>query len=198
MKRRHPLTWLDHIENGFFTSELLGLTMATCDGNCHGQGFLTWNKRSGARIRAITDGGEQLEGAFWGASGPRPGSLIRSDHYSTLEATTQDGRHVNIERLSGGSRIRTGNQTVVWNIPQSQIQSAISLTKTIDEHDDSQTELLLTNAREMIWPRSFPRSLTFECQRGTAIALKSEHLARWRVWCFNIENRVIFQDSFAD
>ena len=182
MSRRMVPTWLDHFQYGRFSSELLSMAIKTPTRDFHGEGFLWWNKKYGARIRALTDGAQELNKLCSGAQPLGVGDLIRSDRYATVDATTQQGEAVHISRLSPHCySISTASPTTIWKFGQKEILSAVTFTQAIDGHDDALTELLLTNAKRMVWPRSFPTSLTFECNNCIVDAWKHNGFARFRI-----------------
>ena len=182
MSRRTVLTWLHHFQQGRFSSELLSFAIKTPTGEFHGQGFLWWNRKRGARIRAITDGAQELIKLFSGVQPPGVGSLIGPDQYATIDAMTQQGEAVHISRLlPHGYSVSTACPTTIWKIGQKEIRSAVTFSQTIDGHDEALTELLLTNAKRMVWPRSCPTSLTFECNNCNVEAWRHERFARFRI-----------------
>ena len=55
------MLWLDQIIAGRFKTEIVPLCMTSGNGEeFKGQGFLEWNRDSGIRVDAITDGGNVL------------------------------------------------------------------------------------------------------------------------------------------
>jgi hypothetical protein len=173
------LTWLDHFQRGQFSSELLKLAINVPAGNFRGQGFLWWDRKRGARIRALTDGAQGLQRLFTGVQPLGVGALIRSSQYATIDATNQRGEAVHISRLSPHCySTSTATPTATWKFGQKEILSAVTFTQAINGHDEALTELLLTNANGMLWPRSAPTSLSFECNNGIVEGWKRNGLAR--------------------
>ncbi len=174
--------WLDHFERGHFSTEVLSIKIAAPQGEFSGQGFLRWRVGRGTTIKALTEGGEILDRmAFSGEQSPL-GRLIPSSDYASLDAETRDNHTLQIERIWPHCySIQSGHPTVVWSIGPREIHSGITLRRESKEADETSTEMLLTNARRMIWPRmdaTLRRCLEFQTSYGKVLGWKKNNLAR--------------------
>lgn len=151
-------TWFHQIKTDCLSTELLDVRVQSGDESLQfvGQGFLKWTASKGVEISLLTDGGKALsKNRFGHMSGLEIGSLIPQSAFLSLAAKTHDGHSVRIERLFfDGYSARNDHETVVWNIDQSGLRSAIDFFARCTAHDrvDAIT-FLLSNAGDLVWPK---------------------------------------------
>jgi hypothetical protein len=148
------------LEDGRFEAELLDLQLACGNGSTFtGQGMLAWDATEGIRVEAITDGGgELIQSAFTDTA--QPGELLRAKDYLQLNAHTQSGDAVCIERVMHvGSHANTNSPHVVWKWSRGDVLGPVTF-----EQPPLPSEYAIEPVVEMLLQ---PLSLRFLPERST-------------------------------
>ena len=120
--------FVDEIAAGSFEMNLVTLKLANGRGETYqGQGHLTWTRKDGAHVQALTDGaGFLLQQSIFGKQPCLKGQLIPPDYYLRLDGTNQGGDTITIGRISpGDSEVHFGHPSVAWRIQPSSIMGPI-------------------------------------------------------------------------
>lgn len=146
--------WLTIVEKGNFSWPLTELRLKRTDGIVfEGSGHLTWDTERGVRLQANTAGAEHLRGSF-GEVPFRIGQVIPATAYLRLEARTQDGWDVHVERISSGwgHHLHWASEHVVWDIKEG-VSSIVEFSRTNDSPNEVRTSMLLETVHLSLWPR---------------------------------------------
>lgn len=182
----HPFGFLHAINAGSFESELLSLAITMGTGEVfHGQGFLSWTRNRGPRIKAITDGGQTLNDHFRAIGGRLRdvGQLMPEAKFATLEAVARDGAQIQIARLDPNHYdVRTDHPAVLWRFTRRSILSSLRLT-SLKPSTDRYAEFLVSGTVTFDWPRRTPANqacFDFRCGLGRLIGIKTRR-GLWRI-----------------
>jgi hypothetical protein len=129
--------WLDVLFGGDYEVGIPELTMSQGEVvRFRGSGHLSWHAGDEVRVRATTDGAQQL----WPTLGqaPLPGRLIPLGNYVSLSGTTQIGLAVETTPVTmDGFQISGTSPHVVWNFGV----HGLSITRNIQSHGPIQRTL---------------------------------------------------------
>src|SRR5438132_9737739 len=95
-----------------------------------GSGRLVWNRRSGVKMHAVTDGAEELRESF-GRAGASVGKLIPLETYVSATGRTQNGWDVSIIPVPRqGYSVSFESPHVVWDMTSGGLSMTRSLPTT--------------------------------------------------------------------
>jgi hypothetical protein len=124
-------------------------------GDYRGSGSLTWNRRRGVEIRAVTD---TCPEPFDGAQGYGVAELIPASHFLTLHAETFTGQSVRIDGLwpPHPSQAQIGRQGSAWKFVESGRGGALRFSIGPVTDEGELIRIVLSNGHELSWPRRSP------------------------------------------
>lgn len=204
-------TWLKQAELPEYSEVLTSLTLTGNYGKqLDGHGYIAWTTR-GITIHAQTNGVAQVLQELGGGK-KTIGKLLPDNHYFRLDAKTQSGKTLVIDRvMPTGSYIHSESEYVAWKWEQNDILSIVQVTDNAgDKSFAGRTEILIVPQAIKIFPRSSTTHyenpvfgttstaldwLQYRCKLGT-VSMRNRESGTFHV-CLTDAESTSFDELFA-